>query len=86
MRVWIQIFKYAKWVLLYIFGMVRQVLLKQNILTHNFSEGQLLRIYLTVYKSIGELEKNKLLQLAMDGPNINWNVLDLLDDKLILYF
>ena len=40
----------------------------------------------SLYKSIGELEKNKLLQLAMDGPNINWNVLDLLDDKLILYF
>ena len=34
-------------------------------------------------ESMGELEKNKLLQLAMDGPNVNWNVLDLLDDKFI---
>ena len=65
--------------LLYDFGMIRLVLLKQNILSHNFSEGQLLRIYLTVYESMGEFEKNKLLQLAMDGPNVNWNVLDLLD-------
>ena len=32
---------------------------------------------------MGELEKNKLLQLALDGPNVNWNVLDLLDDKLV---
>ena len=32
---------------------------------------------------MGELEKNKLLQLVMDGLNVNWNVLDLLDDKLV---
>ena len=32
---------------------------------------------------MGELEKNKLLQLALDGPIVNWNVLDLLDDKLV---
>ena len=32
---------------------------------------------------MSELEKNKLLQLAMNGPNVNWNVLDLLDDKLV---
>ena len=34
-------------------------------------------------ESMGELEKNKLLQLAMESPNVNWNVLDLLDDKLM---
>ena len=32
---------------------------------------------------MGELEKNKLLQLGLDGPIVNWNVLDLLDDKLV---
>ena len=48
LRVWIQIFKCAKLMLLYVFGMIRLVLLNSNILTHNFSEGQLLRIYLTV--------------------------------------
>ena len=36
-----------------------------------------------LHESMGELEKNELLQLAMDGPNVNWNVLDLLDDKLV---
>ena len=30
----------------------------------------------SLYKSMGELEKNTLLQLAMDGPNVNSNVLD----------
>ena len=34
-------------------------------------------------ESMSELEKNKLLQLAVNGPNVNWNVLDLLDDKLV---
>ena len=67
-RVWIQIFKCAKWMLLYVFGMIRLVLLKQTILTCKFSEGQLLGIYLTVYGSMTEPEKNKLLQFAMDGP------------------
>ena len=47
-KVWVQIFKYAKWMLLYVFGMIKLVLLKQNILTHNFSEDQLLRIYMIV--------------------------------------
>ena len=28
------------------------------------------------------LGKAKLLQLAMDGPNVKWNVLNILDDKL----
>ena len=37
----------------------------------------------SLYESMSELEKNKLLQLAMDSPNVNWNVLDLLDDKLV---
>ena len=36
--------------LLYDFGMIKLVLLKQNILTHNFSEDQLLRIYVIVYE------------------------------------
>ena len=56
--------------------MVRVVLLKQDILTHNFSEGQLLRIGLTLCKSISEPEE----KLAMDGPNVYWT---LLDDKLM---
>ena len=29
------------------------------------------------------LSDEKMLQLAMDGPSVNWNVLDMLDDKLI---
>ena len=37
----------------------------------------------SLYESMSELEKNKLLQLTMNGPNVNWNVLDLLDDKLV---
>ena len=37
----------------------------------------------SLYESMSDLEKNKLLQLAMNGPNVNWNVLDLLDDKLV---
>ena len=49
-KVWVQIFKCAKWMLLYDFGMIKLVLLKQNILTHNFSEDQLLRIYVIVYE------------------------------------
>ena len=36
-----------------------------------------------LYESMNELEKNKLLQLAWNGPNVNWNILDLLDDKLV---
>ena len=61
----------------YVFGMIRLVLLQENIFTHNVSEGQLLRILFdSLYKSMGELEKNTLLQLAMDGPNVNSNVLD----------
>ena len=59
--------------------MVRVVLLKQDILTHNFSEGQLLRIDLTLCKSISEPEE----KLAVDGPNVNWTLLYLLDDKLV---
>lgn len=30
-----------------------------------------------------ELNDEKLLQLAMDGPTVNWNVLEMLDDKRI---
>ena len=28
------------------------------------------------------VNKAKLLQLAMDGPNVNWNVLNIMDNKL----
>ena len=37
----------------------------------------------SLYESISELEKNKLLQLAMDGPSVKWNVLDFPHDKLV---
>ena len=33
--------------------------------------------------SVAMLDKSKFLQLSMDGPNVNWNVLDLLDNKLL---
>ena len=32
--------------------------------------------------SINHLVSDKLLHLAMDGPNVNWLVLGILDDKL----
>ena len=32
--------------------------------------------------SINHLDSDKLLQLAMDGPNVNWLVLGIMDDKL----
>ena len=37
----------------------------------------------SLYESMSELEKSKLLQLSMDGPSVDWNVLDLLDDQLV---
>ena len=32
--------------------------------------------------SMKGLDKAKLLQLVMEGPNVNWNVLNILDDNL----
>ena len=37
----------------------------------------------SLYESMSELKKTKSFQLAVDGPNVNWNVLDLLDDELV---
>ena len=57
-------------------------------LSETYFDSQFLRrstsqnLFDSLYESMSELEKNKLLQLAMDGPNVNWNILDLLDDKL----
>ena len=34
-------------------------------------------------ESISSLNRRQFLQLAMDGPQVNWNVLKLLDDKLV---
>ena len=34
-------------------------------------------------KSISSRNREQFLQLAMDGPQVNWNVLKLLDDKLV---
>ena len=39
-------------------------------------------LYSGLETSMKGLDKVKLLQLAMDGPNVNWNVLNILDDKL----
>ena len=33
-------------------------------------------------KSMKGFNKTKLMELAMDQPNVNWNVLNILDDKL----
>ena len=33
-------------------------------------------------KSMKGFDKAKLMELAMDQPNVNWNVLNILDDKL----
>ena len=59
-------------------------------LSETYFDSQFLRrstsqnLFHSLYESMSQLEKNKLLQLAMDGPNVNWNILDLLDDKLVL--
>ena len=34
-------------------------------------------------ESMTDFGKNKLIQLAMDRPTVNWNVSDILDDNLI---
>ena len=34
-------------------------------------------------ESISSLNRGQFLQLAVDGPQVNWNVLKLLDDKLV---
>ena len=34
-------------------------------------------------ESISSLNRGQFLQLAMDGPQVNWNVLKLLEDKLV---
>ena len=36
-----------------------------------------------INEAIAGLKEDKLLQLAMDGPSVNWNVLDMLDDSLV---
>ena len=33
-------------------------------------------------KSMKGFNKTKLMEPAMDQPNVNWNVLNILDDKL----
>ena len=33
-------------------------------------------------KSMKGFDKAKLLELAMDQPNVNWSVFNILDDKL----
>ena len=38
----------------------------------------------SLYESMKDLEKMELLQLAMEGPNVNWNALNILHDKLCL--
>ena len=39
-------------------------------------------MYSSLETSMRDLHKAKLLQLAMRGPNLNWNVLNILRDKL----
>ena len=34
-------------------------------------------------ESISSLNRGQFLQLAMDGPQVNWNILKLLDEKLV---
>ena len=34
-------------------------------------------------ESISSLKRGQFLRLAMDGPQVNWNILKLLDDKLV---
>lgn len=36
----------------------------------------------SLQESVNDVDKNELLVLAMDGPTINWNVLDILDNNL----
>lgn len=40
-------------------------------------------LFSNLKESMTDFDKNKLIQLALDGPIINWNVLDILDDNLI---
>ena len=35
-----------------------------------------------IKESLTELDESKLIQLSMDGPLVNWNVLEKLDDHL----
>ena len=39
-------------------------------------------MYSSLEISMKGLNKTKLLQIVMEGPNVNWNVLNILDDKL----
>ena len=36
-----------------------------------------------INEAIKGLEQDKLLQLDMDGPSVNWNVLEMLNDSLV---
>ena len=62
---------------------------KTGLAERKYFQSQFLRrptaqnLFNSLYKSKSEREKSKLLQLAMDGPDVNWNVLDLFDDKLV---
>ena len=35
-----------------------------------------------IKESLTELDESRLIQLSMDGPSVNWNVLEKLDDYL----
>ena len=50
--------------------------------SHLFTHLTTENMYSSLEISMKGLDKAKLLQTLMDGPNVNWNVLNILDDKL----
>ena len=36
-----------------------------------------------IKESLTELDESRLIQLSMDGPSVNWNVLEKIDDYLM---
>ena len=60
--------------------MKRKTLLKQNSKFMRMPNAQ--SLFDSLQESVNDVDKNELLVLAMDGPTINWNVLDILDNNL----
>ena len=40
-------------------------------------------LFETIKESLTELDESRLIKRSMDGPSVNWNVLEKLDDYLM---